>query len=111
MALEDVAPVLGKQFIPLKLDTDRSKGADDVLKRYAGEQRGGIPWFAFIAPDGKAIITSTGPKGNVGMPWEPHEVEHFRTMLEKAKTRLTDADVAALIASIQAFRKQNETGR
>jgi hypothetical protein len=30
-------------------------------------------------------------------------------MLEKAKTRLIDADIDALIASIQAFRKQSET--
>jgi hypothetical protein len=33
MALEDVAPVLAKQFVTLTLDADRSKGAMDIVKR------------------------------------------------------------------------------
>jgi hypothetical protein len=107
MALQDVAPVLGKEFIPLKLDSDRSKGAKEIVVRYAGKEQG-LPWFAFIDGDGKAIATSTGPKGNVGMPWQPHEVDHFKTMLVTAKKHLTDAQIDALIASIQEFRKKTE---
>lgn len=69
-----------------------------------------LPWFAFIDGSGNAVVTSIGPKGNVGMPWEPHEVAHFKTMLEKAKKHLTDAEISALVASIQAFRKKSEAG-
>jgi hypothetical protein len=107
MALQDVAPVLAKEFVTLKLDFDRSKGAKEIEVRYAGKEQG-LPWFAFIDANGQAIVTSTGPKGNVGTPWEPHEVEHFKTMLVKAKKHLTDAEIDTLITSIQEFRKKME---
>ena len=107
MALQDVAPALAREFVTLKLDYDRSKGAKDVVQRYAGKQEG-LPWFAFIDTNGEAIVTSTGPKGNVGTPWEPHEVDHFRTMLVKAKKHMSDAEIAALVASLQEFRKKTE---
>jgi hypothetical protein len=96
MALDDVAPVLAKEFVTLKLDFDRSKGAKEIEKRYAGKEEG-LPWFAFIDANGQAIVTSTGPKGNVGAPWEPHKVDHFKTMLVKAKKHVTDAQIDALI--------------
>ena len=107
MALEDVKPVLGKEFVTLKLDYERSKGARDIETRYAGKPQG-LPWFVVLDGNGQAIVTSTGPKGNVGMPWQPHEVEHFETMLKTAKKHLTDAEIAGLIASIQEFRRKSE---
>jgi hypothetical protein len=106
MALDDVAPVLAKEYIPLKLDFDRQKGAKEIQERYAGKPQG-LPWFVFVGGDGQAIVTSTGPKGNVGMPWEPHEVAHFKTMLQRA-THLTASEVERLIASIQDFRKRTD---
>jgi hypothetical protein len=51
------------------------------------------------------VLTSTAAKGNVGFPYQPEEVAHFATMLAKAKVNLTDADVAALIASLHAIRE------
>jgi hypothetical protein len=107
MALDDVAPVLAKEFVTLKLDFDRAKGAREIELRLAGKEQG-LPWFAFVGPDGQPIVTSTGPKGNVGMPWAPEEVDHFQLMLAKAKRHLSDAEVAALIASIKEFRKKTE---
>ena len=108
MALQDVAPVLAKEFVTLKLDYDRSKGAKEIVVRYAGKAQG-LPWFAFLDGDGKAIVTSgSGPKGNVGMPWEPHEVEHFGVMLKQAKRHLTDTEIGALITSIEDVRKRTE---
>ncbi len=107
MALDDVAPVLAKEFVTLKLDFDRAKGAKDIETRLAGKTQG-LPWFAILGPDGEPIVTATGPKGNVGMPWQPHEVDHFQTMLVKAKRHLSDAEIAALIASIKEFRTKAE---
>lgn len=107
MALDDVAPVLEKEFVTVKLDYDRSKGARDVMKRYAGKDEG-LPWFFFLDANGQAIVTSTAAKGNVGMPWQPHEVDHFEVMLRKGTKRLTDAEVTALIASIKEFRRKAE---
>ena len=110
MALEDVGPVLAREFVTLKLDFDRSKGAKEIETRYAGKEQG-LPWFAFVNGDGEAIVTSTGPKGNVGMPWAPEEVDHFETMLQKAKKHLSDGEIAGLITSIKEFRRKAESSK
>ena len=109
MALEDVGPVLAKEFVVVKLDFDRGIGAKDIEKRYIDKDQG-LPWFAFVDGDGKAIVTSTGPKGNVGFPYEPFEIDHFKTMLDQAKRHLTDAEIAALVKSLQDARKKAEGG-
>ena len=104
MALKDVAPVLDKEFVILKLDFDRATGAKDIEKRYTDKEQG-LPWFAFIDGDGKAVITSTAAKGNVGHPYQPEEVAHFRTMLQAVKKHLTDAEIDKLIESLVAANK------
>ena len=63
MASQDVAPILAREFVLLKLDFDRAKGAKEIEKRYIDKEQG-LPWFAFLDGDGKAIVHSTGPKGN-----------------------------------------------
>ncbi len=95
---------MAKEFVTVKLDFDRGTGAKDIEKRYIDKEQG-LPWFAFLEPDGKAIIHSTGPKGNIGHPNAPDEVEYFKTMLQKAKKHLTDADIDFLITSLKAFNK------
>ena len=107
MASKDVAPLIAREFVPVKLDFDRSPAAKEIEKRFTSQEQG-LPWFAFVDGDGRAVVTSTGPKGNVGFPWEPHEVEHFKTMLETSKRHLTDADVATLVKSLEDFRKNAE---
>jgi hypothetical protein len=105
MALKDVAPLVTKEFVPVMLDYDRAIGARDIQKRFI-QQEQGLPWFAFIDGNGQAVITSTGAKGNVGYPWEPHEIAHFKTMLLKAKKRLTDAEIDYLIKTLEDIRKK-----
>ena len=104
MALKDVAPVLAKEFVIVKLDYDRGVGAKDIEKRYIDKEQG-LPWFAFIDGDGKALVTSTGPKGNVGHPYQPEEVAHFKVMLQTVMRHLTDGEIDALIESIIAANK------
>jgi hypothetical protein len=104
MASKDVAQLLEKEFVTVKLDFDRAKGAKDIELRYVDKTQG-LPWFAFLDGDGDAIITSTGPKGNVGHPTQPEEVEYFQVMLQKAKHHLTDAEITYLIDSLNAFNK------
>ena len=112
MALEDVKSLLAKEFIPVMLDFDRGIGAKEIQRRYIAQEQG-LPWFAFVAGDGKAIINSTGPDGNVGFPYQPNEIAYFKVMLEKLqreKQRLTPADVAYLIKSLEDARKRIEGG-
>jgi hypothetical protein len=105
MASKDVAPVLGKECVTLKLDFDRAKGAKEIERRYIDKEQG-LPWFAFLDGDGKALIHSTGPKGNTGFPAQPEEIAHFKTMLETVKRNLTDAEIAFLVTSLEEANKK-----
>jgi len=105
MALPNIAPVLAKDFVDVKLDTDRMVDANDVLKRYQ-KVSGGIPWFVFVDPStGEGIVTSTDPdRGNVGFPAQDFEIAHFKKMVEKVAQRITPAEIEMLGKSLVAFR-------
>lgn len=95
----DIAPLLSKAFVDLKIDCDRMTGGMAMLDARRGSESGGIPWFAVVSPDGAALITCDGPKGNIGFPAEPDEIAHFGTMLAKSD-KLTADERAALLASL-----------
>ncbi len=97
----EIAAVLDKKFVGVKIDTDRDTGGKEVLTRF-NPKESGIPWFAFLDADGKVIATSTGPKGNTGFPSEPAEIEHFVSMLKTAG--LSAADTDALAASLKTTK-------
>jgi hypothetical protein len=105
MASKDVAPLLAKEFVFAKLDFDRAKGAKEIEKRYIDKEQG-LPWFAFLDGDGKALIHSTGPKGNTGFPSKPDEIAYFRTMLQTVKKKLTDEEIEFLVTSLEEANKK-----
>jgi hypothetical protein len=105
MASKEVAPLLAKEFVLAKLDYDRAVGAKDIEKRYIDKEQG-LPWFVFLDGDGKALIHSTGPKGNTGFPAEPQEIAHFKTMLQTVKRTLTDEEIAFLVTSLEEANKK-----
>ncbi len=111
MARPEIAALLAKDFVDVKVDNDRMVGGKDVYTAQlaaAGQQAGGIPWFVFLDADGKVLAHANGPQGNVGFPYQPAEVAHFAAMLRAARVNLTDADVAALERSLHDNRAQAE---
>jgi hypothetical protein len=106
MALKEVAPLLDKDFVMLKIDTDRMTGGGDLFSHYCPKS-GGIPWFAFLTPDDKVVATSDHPDtGNMGFPTEEAEYAYIRQIVGKVATRLTPADIDVLIATL---RKEKPT--
>lgn len=105
MALPEIAPLLDKEFVIQKLDYDRGIGAKDIEKRYIDKDQG-LPWFAFIDGDGKAVTTSNFANGdNLGHPYQPEEVAQFKVMLTKVKKHLTDAELDKMIKVLVAVNK------
>jgi thioredoxin-related protein len=102
LAREDMARIIGREFVDVKLDLSRMTGADEVLKTYAPDRSGGIPWFVFLDSRGKAIVTSDGPRGNIGYPAAPEEIEHFVGMLKKAARKLGPAQIDEIEAALKA---------
>jgi thiol:disulfide interchange protein len=100
MAREDVAPVLARWFVPVKIDQDRMTGATEIMGRYNTTGGQGIPWSVFLNAEGGAVITSDDPEtGNIGFPAAENEVAHFSDMLKAAG--VTDADVSVLVATLK----------
>jgi uncharacterized protein YyaL (SSP411 family) len=111
LAREDMAPIIGRQFVDVKLDLARMTGADEILKKYNAEQSGGIPWFVFLDAKGNAIATSHGPKGNIGYPATPEEIEHFIGMLKKAARKLEPVQIEAVEEALKSEARTIEAAR
>jgi hypothetical protein len=73
----------------------------DVLATYRQGEAGGIAWFVILDAKGKALATSDGPKGNMGYPGEPHEIEHFLAMLKQASRKMEPGQLDRVEAAAQ----------
>jgi thiol:disulfide interchange protein len=108
LAKPEVAALLSKDFVDLKIDVDRTVGgkeefASELKKaepKVAAPEAFGIPWIVFLDADGKQLAAGHTEKGNIGCPVQDAEIDHFAAMLGKAKVHLTDADVATLRDSL-----------
>ena len=104
MDTPQVAAIMAKDMVNLKIDQDRMTGANDVFKRY-NPKPGGIPWFAVLDENGKVICTSEAEKGNIGFPGSAAEIDYFIGMMTKVKKNMTDSDLAALKESLETDNK------
>jgi thioredoxin-related protein len=105
LARPDIAAVLGPDFVDAKVDVDRMDHGKDVLATYRKGEDGSIPWFVILDGKGKALATSDGPKGNVGYPAQPHEVEHFLAMLKQTARKMGPGQLDQIEAALRQARK------
>lgn len=95
-----IASLLTKEFVDCKIDMDRTTGAETVAKKFR-KKDGGIPWFCFLSADGAKVADSDGADGNnVGFPYEPAEIEHFKTMLTNAAKKLTAEEIETITGTM-----------
>jgi thiol:disulfide interchange protein len=106
MARPEVAALLGKEFVDLKIDTERRLGGQEMLDAVRGSKDGGIPWFACLDADGNVLATSGAATENIGFPASADEMARFRSMLHKAATKLTLAEIDALTKSLAPSEKR-----
>ena len=102
MARPEVAALLAKDFVSVKIDQDRNTGGLNLLTKMRTNNDGGIPWFAFLDASGTTIATSTVSKANLGFPAEPGEIEQFGVLLRKAAKNLTSAEIDALTTLLKS---------
>ena len=106
MATPAVAAILSKAFVDVKIDTDRMTGGEAMLKTHSDGKNGGIPWCEFINAEGKALVNSNGPEGNIGFPAQTAEITWFGEMLKKSGAKLSTEDQVALQLSLAASSKK-----
>lgn len=99
---EPVAPIWKKYFVdsPVIVDeTDEDKKklitpGGDALRIQLGGEKEGIPFWAFIKPDGTVLDTSRmkGPGSNIGCPMTPEEIDSFMAKLKTHVPKMTEAE-------------------
>ncbi|MFH0945948.1 MAG: thioredoxin family protein [Planctomycetota bacterium] len=105
LADPDVAPLMERNFIELKIDTETTRGGRKLLDRTRTGEPGGIPWFAFFGQDGELAVDSnrTSDGKNVGYPKKPEDAAHFRKMLEAAGPGLKPEEIDTLIEALARY--------
>lgn len=98
-----MAELLAKDYVVQSIDTGKQTNARAVVERVRGSDGGGIPWMVVLDGEGKRVITSEGPEGNIGCPYHPNEIAFFRTMLERSSKRLTKENLDAIQRANEAY--------
>jgi thiol-disulfide isomerase/thioredoxin len=105
LARPEISAILDRDFVVLKIDTDRMTQGKDVMGKYRPSESGGIPWYAILDAKGEKLATSDlldGSNKNIGYPAEPKEIDAFMSLIEGKSRRIDPSQVAQL-------RKELET--
>ena len=92
-----------RDYVTIKIDVERNANGATVAKRLRGERSGGIPWMVILDADGKELVSSDAPSGNIGCPVQPEEVAWFGEMLQRSSTRLGDDGIAGVLVELEAY--------
>ena len=111
LARKDIAEIIGRDFINVKIDVDRMTNGKDVARKLRKNEKVDIPWFVFLDADGKALADSDGPKGNIGYPSAPEEIEHFVGMLKKTAKRITAEQIGEIEKALKEPAKPKSPDR
>ena len=96
--------LLEKDYVILKVMTELESHAQEVFDTLNRPREAGVPWFAITDAEGKVLMTSDGPMGNIGMPMSSEDIRHMREMLAKTANRLTGDEIDKLIKSLVDFK-------
>ena len=94
-----------RDYLNLKIDTDRHLNGEAVAKALRGDRSGGIPWSVITDAKGAELVASDGPGGNIGCPVTEAERAHFMDMVRRTRVRITDEQLVTLEAELAAFAK------
>jgi hypothetical protein len=96
---DEQAALIGKDYVRVRIDV-RSPRSEEVLGRLLTNPEDANPWFAILDADGKPLITSSGPSGNIGFPSDAAGIAHFEKMLRSTAQKLTAEEIASLIKAL-----------
>ena len=66
------------------------EGGKNLMDELKKDRPGGMPWMVILAADGKEIVSSVGPDGNIGCPVQPNEIAHFVDMVKQSSSANDD---------------------
>lgn len=104
MARPEIKPILEKDFIDLRIDTDTMQDGQSTLDKYTGGRPTGIPFIVFLKPDGTVVMNSFArDHQNTGYPSKPEEIDHFMKMMNAAATNASKDDLAVIEKTLRSL--------
>lgn len=103
--LDQRKDLFDRDYIDLKIDTDRMARGKEVGQRFLGPSTG-IPWMAILDAEGKKLADGDGPQGNIGYPVEPLEIDHFIGMLKKTARKLGPEQIDEIRKDLEKRAKE-----
>ena len=70
-----VSRILGKYLVIVDVDIAKNPGGMEMYEKY-GTQRG-VPAWTVLDTNEKVLADSGDGRDNVGLPYEPKEIEHY----------------------------------
>lgn len=107
--MQENSTVFAKDYIDIRIDTMRMTNGEAVAARYESAEAAGIPWMVILDETGKTMISSSGPDGNIGYPYQPAEIAYFIKMLSETRKRLTDAELETIATDLNTYREKQES--
>jgi hypothetical protein len=98
--LDDEKSLLSQDYVFLKIDDVRDLHGAEVAERLTGHESQGVPFHAIFDSNGKMLITSESPLGNIGHPSGYEGKKHLRKMLVATHSRLTDQQIDEIVNSL-----------
>jgi protocatechuate 3,4-dioxygenase beta subunit len=97
--LETNATLVDKDYVWITIDP-RFPNGEQVIKRLRMKD-GGIPWITILDADGKTLITSDSPSGNIGYPADTEGRAHWEKMIRTTARRLDENQIKLLLEPLQ----------
>ncbi len=108
--LAKLDPLLARDYVVQKIDTERMDHGAELIAQHRDDRSQGIPWLAIFESDGRLLITSDGPAGNIGYPAKDAEQAHFLAMLRATKRRLSDDELKTIAATLKTQEQELHAG-
>ena len=93
--------ILGKYLVIVDVDIAKNPGGREMYKKF-GTQRG-VPAWTVLDANEKVLADSGDGKDNVGLPYEPKEIEHYVAVLKKTCPKISDDEIGALTKQLKAI--------
>lgn len=90
-------------YIIINIDSLRMRRGDAIENRLRHGRGAGIPWMVILDAEGQELISSDGPKGNIGYPSRPEEIDYFVSMIEKTRKRTSDKYIAVIRKKLHEY--------
>lgn len=94
--------MLNENFVIIKIDTDEMDNGQQVADSLGGAGKG-LPWCTVLDSDGKELINSDGPGGNIGCPVGEDEQAHFIKMLQSTGPAFSPEQIEILARALADY--------